>query len=207
MPKQVNHEERRQTILEALFRIAARDGLGAASIRAVAAEAGIPEPQVQYYFGAKGRLLDGALDLLGRRVVGRGLALMQEAGDDPSPETLLRAALTGSHPTDEESRHDLVLFFSFYVAALTEPAMSETMLMDAQRWITHYFASLIRDAQERREVPADVDPDGEARLILFANTGLILGALAGVHSLDQATSALEYHLGRVFPRRSEGATG
>ena len=64
MPKQVDHEERRQTILEALFRIAARDGLGAASIRAVAAEAGIPAPQVQYYFGTKGRLLDGALDLL-----------------------------------------------------------------------------------------------------------------------------------------------
>ena len=100
MPRQVNHEERRQTILEALFRIAARDGLGAASIRAVAAEAGIPAPQVQYYFGTKGQLLDGALDLLGRRVVGRGLALMQEAGDDPPPETLLRAALTGSHPTD-----------------------------------------------------------------------------------------------------------
>ena len=198
MPKQVDHEERRVEIIEALFRIVARDGLAAATIRAVAAEAGVPAPQVQYYFGTKAHLLNGALELLGRHVVQRGLALMREAGDDPAPEALLRAALTGSHPIDEESRHDLILFFCFYVAAVTEPSMSETGLPVSQRWITEYFAQLIRDAQERGETSPDIDPDHEARLILFANTGLILGVLVGVHSLDEATSALEYHLGRVF---------
>jgi AcrR family transcriptional regulator len=202
VPKQVDHEQRRVELIDALFRIAARDGLAAASIRAVAAEAGVPAPQVQYYFGNKALLLSGALELLGRRVVQRGLALMNEAGDDPPPEALLRAALTGSHPIDDESRHNLVLFFCFYVAALTEPSMSETGLLVSQRWITQYFASLIREAQERGETPTEIDPDNEARLILFANTGLILGALAGAHSLDEATSALDYHLRRVFPPRS-----
>jgi hypothetical protein len=68
----------------------------------------------------------------------------------------------------------------------------------SQRWITQYFAQLIRDAQQRGDASPDIDPDHEARLILFANTGLILGVLAGVHSLDEATAALEYHLDRVF---------
>ena len=202
MPKQVDREQRRGEIIEALFRIVVRDGLGAASIRAVAAEAGVPAPQVQYYFGTKADLLNAALQVLGRHVVERGLALMRDLGDDPPPEALLRAALTGSRPIDEESRHDLILFFCFYVAAMTEPSTAATGLPGSQRFITDYFAQLIRDAQQRGEALPDVDPDHEARLILFANTGLILGALVGVHSLEEATSALDYHLGRVF--RSAG---
>ena len=211
MPKQVDHEERRTEILEALFRLAAREGLAAASIRAVAAEAGVPAPQVQYYFGTKARLLDGALELLGRRVVQRGLALMSEVGEDPPPEALLRAALEGSHPIDDDSRHNLVLFFAFYFASLTEASMSDSALLASQRWITQYFAELIREAQRRGECAPDLDPEHEARIILFANTGLILGALAGVHALDEATSALDYHLERVFTRpprrRRQTSTG
>jgi hypothetical protein len=76
--------------------------------------------------------------------------------------------------------------------------MAETGLPVSQQWITQYFAMLIRDAQQRGETSPDIDADHEARLILFANTGLILGVLAGVHSLEEAASALEYHLGRVF---------
>ena len=203
MPRQVDHEQRRREIVEALFRVATRDGLAAASIRAVAKEAGVPAPRVQYYFPTKTELLEAAIFQLGQRVVGRGIALQQAAGPDPSPETMLRAALSGSRPVDAETRHDLVLFFLFFIAALTDGPMAETGLVRSQGLILAFFTEWVRQAQERGEADPTLDPTHEARLILFGNTGLILAALAGVMSVDEAASTIDYHVARVFepPRR------
>jgi AcrR family transcriptional regulator len=201
MPKRVDHAARRHAIVEALLRVTRREGLQAVSIRSVAAEAGVTASQVQYYFASKAELLSAALDQLGRRVVERGVTLMQAAGDDPPPEVLLRAALHGSHPIDKESHDNLVLFFIFLGSALTEPDMAEAGLIGAQRWIAEYFTSLLRQSQERGETPPDLDPEHEARLINFANTGLILAALVGIHSVADAQATLEYHLQRVFPKK------
>src|SRR5688500_6008199 len=104
VPKQVDHDERRRQIIEALFEVAARDGLAAATYRTIAAEAGIPAAQVQYYFATKADLLNGALFELGGRVVGRGLQLIAEAGPDPSPEVMVRAAVEGARPVDDATR-------------------------------------------------------------------------------------------------------
>jgi AcrR family transcriptional regulator len=203
LPKRVDHGERRTAIVEALFRVVERGGLPAASIRAVAAEAGVRAPQVQNYFPAKADLLAAALDQLGRRVVGRGMDLMQAAGDNPTPEALLRAAVQGSHPVDDASRQDLVLFFAFLMGALTETDVAQTGLIDAQKFFVQQFAEYLRDGQARGEVPREVDPEREARLILFANTGLILAALAGIHSVADAEATLDYHLSRVFPQQKK----
>lgn len=200
MPRQVDQDERRRAIIEALFRVAERDGLGGVSIRAVAAEAGVPAPQVQYWFRTKRDLFEGALAALGQRVVGRGIALQQAAGPDPSPEALIRAAVTGAQPTDDDTRQNLVLFFLFYVAEATGTSAYGTQLVTAQRFITDYFADLIRQAQERGESDPDLNPEHEARLLLFANTGLTLGVLAGIHSVDDAIAAMDYQLSRVFRR-------
>ena len=198
VPRQVDHEERRREIIEALFRVATRDGLGAASVRAVAKEAGVPAPRVQYYFPTKTELLDAAMLHLGQRVVGRGLALQRAAGPDATPETLLRAALGGSRPVDASTRHDIVLFFLFFIAALTDEVMADTQLVQSQRFIGGFFTGWIREAQERGEADPSLDPEHEARLILFGNTGLILAALAGVLSIDEAVATIDDHLARVF---------
>jgi hypothetical protein len=128
------------------------------------------------------------------------MALQEAAGPDASPEALLRAALAGSQPTNAETREVLVLFFLFYVAAVTESADRESQLVAAQRFIVDYFAGLIRQAQQRGDADPGLDPDHEGRLILFANTGLILGALAGIHGVDEAVATMNHHLERVFTR-------
>jgi len=198
VPRQVDHEERRREIVEALLRVGARDGLGAASVRNVAKEAGVPAPRVQYYFPTKAAMLDAAMFHLGQRVVGRGMALQAEAGPDPSPETMIRAALAGARPVDAETRHDLVLFFLFFVAALTDDSMAETNLVASQRFIAGFFLEWIRQAQAAGQVATDLDAEHEARLILFGNTGLIFAALAGVLSVDDAVETMDYHLARIF---------
>ncbi len=198
MPKQVDHDERRQQIVEALFEVAARDGLAAATYRTIAAEAGIRPAQVQYYFPTKADLVSAALFVLGRRVVGRGLELMQRAGPDPSPEVMIRAAVEGARPADDDTRRDLVLFYLFFVSALFDDTLAGTDLIAAQGFIIESFADWIRTAQQRGEVDADLDPLHEARIVLFGNTGLVLAALVGIHSVDDATATMDYLLSKLF---------
>jgi AcrR family transcriptional regulator len=198
VPKRVDHEERRRQTIEALFRVAERDGLAAATYRTVAAEAGIPAPQVQYYFPAKADLIDAALMELGRRVVGRGLERMAKAGPDPDAETRLRSAVEGSHPTDEQTRQEIVLFYLFFVAALSDRTIADSGLITSQRFIAETFADWIRTAQAKGQVPPDVDPVHEARLVLFANAGLMLAALVGIHTIEDASATMDYLLSKLF---------
>lgn len=54
--------ERRQQLLESAFAVAARDGLDALTIRAVAAEAGLSHGLVLFHFGSKEGLLHALLN-------------------------------------------------------------------------------------------------------------------------------------------------
>lgn len=184
--------------MEALFRVAVRSGIAGASYRAIATEAGIPTPQVQYYFPTRSALLEGALNELGLRIVGRGMKLIQEGGPDPSPEHILRSAVAGAMPVDDETRQDIVLFYLFYVAMLSDESPATGALTGAQGLIVTNFADAIRRAQERGEVSPDADPEHEARLVLFANTGLVLGALVGIHTVDDAAATMDYLLTKLF---------
>lgn len=198
MPKTVDHDERRLAIVEALFRVAEHSGLGDVSYRSVATEAGVPPAQIQHYFPTKAALIEAALQELGRRVMGRGVEHMAKAGPSPSPESLLRAAVQGSRPIDRQTRQELVLFFLFFTAGLSDRASAEAPLLEAQRSIVEYFASLIREAQDRGEVALDADPLHAARLVLFANTGLNLAALVGIHTVDDAAATMTYLLDKIF---------
>src|SRR5687767_1784704 len=131
MPRRVDHDERRREIIEALWRVTLTKGLAAVSFREVAAEADVSVRRVQYYFGTKAELLFGAIQLLGQRVGARGLAKMAEAGPDPSSRALLRAAVVGAMPTDEASRTDSLLFFTFYGAALTDQSLASAEALSA----------------------------------------------------------------------------
>jgi TetR/AcrR family transcriptional regulator, transcriptional repressor of bet genes len=202
MPRQVDHAARRREILEAMFRVAERGGLAAATYRTIAAEAGVPAPRVQYYFATKGAMFAAAMRELGERVVGRGLALITALGPEPAPAAVLRAAVEGSHPVDDATRQNIVLFYQFLVAALADDSFAESGVVGAQDIILESFASLVRAGQERGEVAPDRDPVHEARLVLFANTGLVLAGLVGILTLDEAKATIDYFLDGLFTARA-----
>ena len=64
MPKIVDHDERRRIIVEALWRVVARDGAHEVSVRHVAAEAGMPKSSIGHYVGTMPQLLGLAVDQL-----------------------------------------------------------------------------------------------------------------------------------------------
>ena len=64
MPKIVDHDERRKSIVEALWRVIARDGAHEVSVRHVAAEAGMPKSSIGHYVGTMPQLLGLAVEEL-----------------------------------------------------------------------------------------------------------------------------------------------
>lgn len=207
MPKKVDHTQRRQEIVDALWRVTARDGMTGVSFREVAAEAGVSVRRVQYYFGTKAQLLLASLQLLGERIVGRGMVTIRAAGPDPPSETMLRAAIEGAQPLDDERRRDVFLFFCFYVASLTDTNLASEVV-GLQRWLVPTFAGLIRQAAERGETWDGIDPDSEAAILLAANTGLALSALAGLSTPEESMAAMDYQLRRIFrPVKPSGGSG
>ena len=198
MPKQVDHVQRRREILDALFRVAERGGLASATYRTIASEAGIKAPQVQYYFPTRAEMLDAAIEELGRRIVQRGMALIAQLPPNASPAANVRAAVRGAYPADPETRRNTVLFYQVLLAALADESLAETGLVAAQRMITESFAEALRAGQADGTVASDRDALHEARIVLFANTGLMLAALLGIYSVEQAQETMEYHLDRLM---------
>lgn len=64
MPKIVDHDERRQEYVAALWRLVERDGASAVSVRSVADEAGVSKTNISYYFPTMVDLLAAAVDEL-----------------------------------------------------------------------------------------------------------------------------------------------
>ena len=60
MPKIVDHDQRRIEIVEAVWRIIARGGFAAATMREIAAEAGFANGGLKHYFAGKDELLAAA---------------------------------------------------------------------------------------------------------------------------------------------------
>ena len=51
MPKIVDHDKRRQLIIDGMWKIVQRDGFDAVSVRSVAAEEGLSKSTIAHYFG------------------------------------------------------------------------------------------------------------------------------------------------------------
>lgn len=116
MPKIVDHETRREEIAEALWRVVRRDGIRAASVRTIAAEAGWSPGAVRYYFPDQDGLLSFAMDLVTRRVTQRIEALDAKG----SPTTVVLRYLEEALPLDAERRAEFDVWIAFMAQAQAE---------------------------------------------------------------------------------------
>jgi AcrR family transcriptional regulator len=197
VPKQVDYEERRRQIAEAVVRIAASRGLHAASMREVALEAGVSLRLVQYYFQTKEELLKGVLKHLGQQIaqrVTRGVA----AHDEPaSPRAFLYGGLSALIPTDEESRRIILAYQAHYTLTLTQPELAPEGLTYANA-LRDVVSGQIRQAQEAAHVATGEDPQTAAAILLALITGLQSSVLAGQYDGQTAVDLLNTHLDQLL---------
>ncbi|MEV8517080.1 TetR/AcrR family transcriptional regulator [Dactylosporangium sp. NPDC051484] len=199
MPKRVDHDERRRQIGEALLRIAHTRGLQAASMREVAAEAGVSLRLVQYYFHTKDELLLGSLAYLGEQLSARVTRHITELGSPPTPRDVVYGTLTAILPTDEESRRLTRTYTAYYALVLDRPDLATEHGATYPDAVERFLAKQVRAAQEAGDVDPDLDaPIAVAGLLALTN-GLGSSVLGGQRDGAAALAILTYHLDQIFP--------
>lgn len=195
MPKQVDHEARRQRIADAVCRVAARQGLEGVSLRHVAAEAGISMGQVQHYFTTKDEMLLFAFRTLSARVERRLGETMRAPGRRASTRDQLRAVLAAMVAVDDAGRTEAPLWVAFLARAVVAPALAEPLRDDA---LVTFAADRLRAAQRAGEVAASVDPDLEARSLFALADGLMIRAMLDPDGAESALRIIDYRLDLLF---------
>ncbi|MBP2321711.1 AcrR family transcriptional regulator [Kibdelosporangium banguiense] len=187
MPRQVDHEERRQKIAEALWRIVSTQGLEGVSLRNVATEAGISMGLVQHYFSSKDDMLLFAFDMLSTRVETR-LRTAQPQGP-PIRDIFLQML-----PLDDERLAEAHVAVAFMARAAVSPAFAEATRVQSPEF-REYLAGLLR---------ADglSNADEHVTILLAALDGMTVHILAGQLTPEAAVQALDIHLEQLGHRPS-----
>ena len=201
MPARVDHEQRRRQIAEALLRIAASRGLQAASMREVAAEAGVSLRLVQYYFHSKDELLLGALGYLGEQLSARVQDGIRRFGTPPTPRGVLYGTLTAILPTDPESHRLTRMYTAFYALALDEPRLASRHGGTYPDALERFLTGHLRTAQQTGEVDPALPAETVVAGLLALTNGLGSSVLGGQRDGDAAIAILTYHLDRIFGPR------
>jgi TetR/AcrR family transcriptional regulator, transcriptional repressor of bet genes len=185
MPKVVDHEERRAKLGAAVWRLASREGLEAVTVRRVAEEAGCSTGAVVHYFSDKEDLLLFAFSTVADRV---RMRLAEAAERTTEPLELARAWLVEGLPIDKEQQAEVRVWFAFLGLALTRPAFARAQRLTYRAWRGR-VADLLREAQERGDVRADVDPAAAATALIALVDGLSIQATFEPRALSAARQA------------------
>ena len=169
MPKVVDHEQRRRELARAALRVIGREGLEAATTRAVALESGWSTGVLKHYFDGKDQLLHESLRELERM----NLERFERAGQAPDGraaiEEALRRILGGGA---DESRVWIAFMSRASVDRVTASAMRRAIEVWVARW-----AQLVVRGQEDGSIRADVEPDRVATELHALVNGLRLQAV------------------------------
>jgi AcrR family transcriptional regulator len=198
MPKHVDHDERRAQISDALLRIAGTTGLHTATMRSVAAEAGVSLRLVQYYFKTKEGLLEYTLRHLATQMAARAHARLAHLAGTPGPRDVITAVLTEALPTDSESRTFHLVYTAYAMLALTDPALPVDSFVDPPNAMEAYLRDQLRAAQTAGTTAPGIDAAAETAGLLAMSAGLGTSVLLGQRSSEDAMTVLRYHLDRIF---------
>ncbi|MEU0478897.1 TetR family transcriptional regulator [Streptosporangium sp. NPDC006013] len=128
MPKIVDHGERREEVIEAARRIILREGIEAATTRAIAKEAGYSNGVLTHYFADKDDIMLSALRSSHRRIVERLRGKLAGLNGLAA----LRELLLDNLPLDEERTRESGLEVGFWSRSMTSPAMLEAQRAEAE---------------------------------------------------------------------------
>jgi AcrR family transcriptional regulator len=119
MPKIVDREQRRKELAAALWRLVVRDGIEAASIRRVAAEAGCSTGSLRHYCATHSELLAFAMESVMERVTRR----LEQVPRTLPPRRIAERALHEVLPLDDERRAEMQVWLAFTARALVDPEL------------------------------------------------------------------------------------
>lgn len=155
MPKIVDHEQKRKLIAESAWTIIKEKGIEHASIRSVAAAAGLSPGALRHYFSTQDELLLFIVDYyLTKRAADRE----KELQISPIPMTAAKEILVELLPTDTEKRTPSSVWWVFAIRSLTSAALQpkKDELIDGLHFISKAVLQLLAEADLLRS-PIDIE--------------------------------------------------
>ncbi len=164
MPRIVDHEERREAIAEATWRVISRAGPDGANMREIAREAGYTTGVVTHYFRDKRELMAFAFGLM----VDRSMARV--VGSSGPAEALAQLL-----PVDERRRLEATVWLALVGASLADPELGRELRQryrQAREATAPSFRTALKDAAPEENV------DDLADELLAVVDGITVDALA-----------------------------
>jgi DNA-binding transcriptional regulator YbjK len=164
-------EARRAAILRAALAVIGERGLGEVTHRAVAERAGVPLAATTYWFASKDELLGEALLLAAREETERLERLVLDLAPqelDVADWARAVAAVLAGDLEDDPAKH--IAFTELVMESTRRPALREEVV----RWDRAHLSL----AELGLRATGSPDPRGDARLVVAAISGLMLGQLA-----------------------------
>ncbi|MFI6375147.1 TetR/AcrR family transcriptional regulator [Streptomyces sp. NPDC050546] len=197
MPRQVDYEERRSRIAEAVCALIARSGMETVSLRDVATEAGVSMGAVQRCFRTKEDMMLFALEHVSQRVGERAEQRIAAASTPQAASTLLSHTLAELALLDEASKTEAHVWLAFVSRAPAGERLP-AVLRDTYGKLHDLIVWLIRYGQDTQEIPEHLDAVEEAHALLALADGLTVHVLAGHHSPEAALAVLQRHVDRLL---------
>ncbi|MEV0144542.1 MULTISPECIES: TetR/AcrR family transcriptional regulator [unclassified Nonomuraea] len=172
MPKIVDHDERRRELLSAARRVIVRDGIDAATTRAIAKEAGYSNGVLAHYFTDKDEILLSALRQSHQRIRDRITGKV----DGVTGLAALREVLLDNLPLDAERTQETRLEVSFWSRSLAAERLAEVQRAEGGE-LRSAVRTLLAQAREAGELTTEDNLDDVTEHLLALVDGLSLHLL------------------------------
>ena len=188
MPKIVDFDQRRLELADATARLIARGGLGAATMRDVATEAGLTTGSVTHYFADKRELLLFTLNAsLQRRRARRDMPTLA------SPAEVLRSSLLCALPLNDDRRRHWMVTIAFCALAAGDEELADVQRIayrEFRDWVTGQLVECGFAVNEAL---------GEAERLIALVDGVAVQALFDEESwpADRQSAMLEFALSAI----------
>ncbi|MFD1953118.1 TetR/AcrR family transcriptional regulator [Paenibacillus thailandensis] len=202
MPKVVDHEQKRKLIAESAWNIIEEKGIEHASIRAVAAAAGLSPGALRHYFSTQDELLLFIVDYY----LTRGVAKAEERLEISStPMKAAREILLQLLPMDDEKRTAVGVWWNFAIRSLTSLALQakKDELTDG----LHYLAKAVLEILAKAKLlPSSVDIQLETLRLAALVEGLTILTLLRpeLYTPETVEQIVTRHLQELCSQATDG---
>lgn len=201
MPARIDPEARRRHVIDAALRLIVADGIGAVTLRRVAAEAELNIGSVRHFFDGHDDLLTAAAERAGERMGSRLVAHPPAALEGLTGEAAvdaLQRLVEEVLPVDDERRRECIVILELIVASRTRRVfapVAERMADDLDRVLT--------DALTALAVP---EPAARGRGLAAVIGGLTIDSVTphGALSVAQLRSSLRAALQAILVGPNHG---
>ncbi|WP_030158712.1 TetR/AcrR family transcriptional regulator [Glycomyces sp. NRRL B-16210] len=206
MPRTADHDLRRNQMAAATHRLIAHAGLDAATMAAVAREAGFSVGLVQHYFASKDELLLFAYKQMSEHQLARVARMVAEGEADAQPiRAILLRCMPELWPLDEARRGEYRVATAFHARALDVPTVAE-VARETAAVVSGQIARAVENGKECGEVEPGTDAERAALELSALVTGLA-DELYGEPErrrgdrplIETAEAILKDRLGSYFP--------